>query len=72
MFRLKFNKENDLFEIHSKKKAYMGDIVSITRQAAEMGIDPNEILVALEEMYKNIHTIAEFGDLCTFMYTRKE
>ena len=73
MFRLKYLPDCNEFEVHSNKQgAYRGDLKSIIKKSIDIGIDSDDLEIALIEMENNRHPIAEFGILGKFLYTRNK
>lgn len=72
MYRLRYVPEKNEYQIHSKGfGAFAGPGRIIMRKAMEMGIGPHELSIALSEMDKYSHNVAEFGIFGGFLYTKK-
>lgn len=70
-FRLKMV-DYDVFQIHSPKGAFEGRRDAIFMKAESLGIKPEDLPVAVDEMMKKGHNVAEFGIGGGFMFTKKE
>ncbi len=72
-FRLRRVPESGLYQIHSGDHgAFEGDLMSIWQKMNwEFEIANKEIRMALEEMKKNDHNVANFGIWGTFIFTQK-
>lgn len=72
MFRLKYDKVRDEYQIHSRTSAFTGPMHLICAKAVELGVEPKEIIVALDQLDKYQHNVAEFGVLGSFIMTKKD
>lgn len=69
MYLLKYNKNNNLYQIHGIKEAYEGVFKHVKHMAVSMGVDIKEFDMAWQEMNKKNHKKAFFGLMGTFLYS---
>lgn len=71
LFRLKMV-DYDVFQIHSPKGAFEGHKDVIFAKAESLGVQPQDLPLAVDEMMRKGHNVAEFGIGGGFIFTKKD
>lgn len=72
-YRLRYVPETDLYQIHSEHGAFEGPLVQIWQKMVwEYEFENKEIRMALDEMMKNDHDVANFGIFKSFIFTQEK
>lgn len=71
MYRLKFIPDRKVYQIHSRTSgAFEGNLWEIKQKACQMGLESREFDMAVHEMIKYGHSVAEFGIYGKFIFTK--